>query len=289
MENHQGIWGGYVDVVRGLYWCRICAKFFDSKAKAREHCRSTTKHVWCDECERIFVSAESLEDHRRHAIVHQHICKDCQRAFPSTQALRQHYEYSSAHHICFYCDNWPDFHAVSSLDDHLLKVHFYCFDCGTTRASQYALNEHAVAEHHGCEICFKTFWSDGARKVNQHMKTHDERVYRCKTCHTRAFTNFSHLLLHLERSLCGPYNRVKLMSLELPSRRDFYDARKIQPWCCKNCNRSFESPSALFAHSNDSQVCKNLLEEGQCLAVLKAHLMRHFVTQSGPPRANQSR
>lgn len=174
-QLQQTLYGGYIQIVDNRYWCRICAHWFETIDKARSHCLATKKHEWCKTCERVFVSKDALEAHHREAAVHQHLCSDCKRTFATVEALKMHYEYSSAHNICFFCRDWPDFHTVFALDQHLSRIHFYCFDCSVTQPSQSAWDLHQVSEHHGCDVCFRTFYSDGAR---QNVRAKDPMEHR---------------------------------------------------------------------------------------------------------------
>lgn len=83
--------------------------------------------------------------------------------FATEDALEQHYKFSYSHHICFECEDRPDFLDESELEEHYEDGHGYCYDCEVFFDSKESLDAHNLLEHFGCKVYLRTFSSDKAR------------------------------------------------------------------------------------------------------------------------------
>ena len=83
---------------------------------------------YCQLCDRDFSSAHALDQHLRNSTIHDFDCLSCQLHFKSSSALRRHKRNSENHNICVPCN--LDFHQYEGLEDHDVKEHNMCRECG---------------------------------------------------------------------------------------------------------------------------------------------------------------
>lgn len=109
------------------YRYNLCDRWFFSAAALVAHCRNTTRHAWCERCERVFRSDFEKEKHLSASTSH-NVCWKCYRGrdFWSPMDLRRHKEQD--HDWCADCDIY--FSYQLQLRVHDIKVHNMCSDCG---------------------------------------------------------------------------------------------------------------------------------------------------------------
>ncbi|KAJ7322901.1 hypothetical protein DFH08DRAFT_712046 [Mycena albidolilacea] len=138
--------------------CRQCPqREFNSRTALYQHYRTTAGHPFCNECNKLFLTQASLEDHYRGkaSTVHPN-CPRCGKGFFNTPAdLPRHYTDSIQHPTCLVC-------TIGFKDD-------------------AAYSAHGAAEHPECRctLCTRQFLSKDELKA--HLNTSDLHP-KCTQC-----------------------------------------------------------------------------------------------------------
>ncbi|KAL2830135.1 hypothetical protein BJY01DRAFT_120863 [Aspergillus pseudoustus] len=232
------------------YICTICERTFSSETALYAHCRSTSRHSWCERCSRVFISL---------------------------QARNSHLQGSKKHYICPKCPHVQDFKAFQELQDHLVESHYFCPDCKLYYSSFDKLQEHDIARHHLCITCGDYFANKN--NLQMHQQKHQPRTMECYGCY-RCFKTISGVLIHLESGSC--VSEVTEEELDDIARECYQSGKYIYTgfeggeWLyrCPSCDYTFAKLSALYQHAEDVLLCSSLLSGDGCLAKLARFIAR---------------
>ena len=120
----------YLDFDGYAWECLLCDSYFGSLKSLLAHCRHTSRHPWCERCQRVF---------------------------PFEGAKTAHINNSAAHNICFRCNRRPDFPSFDELMEHRKFKHHWCSYCDIYWSSSQELRWHNVKHHHLCVECDESF------------------------------------------------------------------------------------------------------------------------------------
>ncbi|KAH7065216.1 hypothetical protein B0J12DRAFT_559712 [Macrophomina phaseolina] len=220
-------------------------------------------------------------------------CERCDRHFVSVDARQEHWQNSSAHNLCNVCgfdgDDWDE------LEDHFLTEGCYpycCHGCRTwfKRHSSYTAHQRAVVACHKCDKhCLNS------NNLAQHVQTHLNPKLECWGCY-RKFVRMSHMILHLESGTCPSGCGLDDINFALMAKcknlRSFVDSdyladfRKgvdIQqvygrafPFECKHCGDTFRLLSGLCQHLETSVSCDKTISSVSFQS-LKTQFERRFL------------
>ncbi|KAJ7369021.1 hypothetical protein DFH08DRAFT_983724 [Mycena albidolilacea] len=207
------------------YGCSKCDKLFPSRRDLKEHL-AIGQSEYCQYCDQSFCDSEDLEYHSQ---MDHSYCAECQRVFKSEFTLEEHYRQSAFHHYCAACKKL--FLSANNLKNHLnssihLPKDVLCpgKGCRLTFVSRSAVLLHLESGTCRCGIDRRTIdrlraWNGVAYEcylchagyrilaaLNQHLGSprHQEKVYVCplNVCRVR-FSTLSGLCQHIESGRCG--------------------------------------------------------------------------------------
>lgn len=122
-----------------VYDCAFCSKGCNSFSSLVQHCKMTTLHAWCHQCERAFPSESAKEDHRKN---------------------------SSRHYFCTICNTSGEYASYTELREHKIDQHNWCYTCDQYFPDFWTLRTHDYDRHYMCPNCDEFCGdSDGLRTV----------------------------------------------------------------------------------------------------------------------------
>lgn len=95
------------------FFCEPCNRLFNSDESLHQHCRDAATHdgKWCERCERLFVSSKARQDHINASRQHWE-CDDCSDDFSTESELLAHSK--EAHFECSKChDRFDSLNALT--------------------------------------------------------------------------------------------------------------------------------------------------------------------------------
>ncbi|XP_043918906.1 histone-lysine N-methyltransferase PRDM16 isoform X2 [Protopterus annectens] len=245
------------------FCCGVCGELFQTKVELRRH-----QKYACSAVNTIFetlnedIKQEKLED----GTVHE--CKDCERIFPSKYSLEQHMIIHTEERE-YKCDQCPKaFNWKSNLIRHQMShdsgKRFECENCvkPTTKTcdinplliamvkqqesfltnqvmagkarpptvftdpsnlQRHIRSQHVGARAHACPDCGKTFATSSGLKQHKHIHS-TVKPFICEVCH-KSYTQFSNLCRH-KRMHADCRTQIK----------------------CKDCGQMFSTTSSLNKH-----------------------------------------
>ncbi|GME24843.1 Zinc finger C2H2-type protein [Neofusicoccum parvum] len=223
---------------------------------------------YCDSCERWF---RNIRAHYTHSSKHVY-CERCNRNFVSVDARQMHWDNSCAHNLCDECgfdgEDWDE------LEDHFREHGCYpytCHGCNTWFRSYPSYSRHTEAVV-ACPTCDKHCVNQN--NLDQHMISHAVAKLECWGCY-RKFIYLSHMVLHLESGTCPSGCRLHDINYTLMGQcnnlrrfvspdyvQDFRHGIDIQkvygrafPFECKGCGDVFRLLSGLCQHMENSNTC----------------------------------
>ncbi|XP_073832618.1 uncharacterized protein [Musca autumnalis] len=199
----------------GGFKCSDCPKRFSKQTALASHrqvhkIKSSTPNIFCQLCQRAFVSTKTLTDHIkiRHPDAEKYSCDVCGKKFILEERLTRH---MSSHKDlnCNICGK--EFTSEPTLKEHM-NIHsgacpYLCSECG--KAFKFAsslrkhIERHSEVSKHQCNQCPRSFKCRS--DLNKHVKNHlGLKPFKCDICgskFTRAFNLEQHKRLHTEQSL----------------------------------------------------------------------------------------
>ncbi|XP_058160582.1 histone-lysine N-methyltransferase PRDM16 isoform X2 [Dasypus novemcinctus] len=132
-----------------------------------------------------------------------HECKDCERLFPSKYSLEQHMIVHTEERE-YKCDQCPKaFNWKSNLIRHQMShdsgKRFECENCvkvftDPSNLQRHIRSQHVGARAHACPDCGKTFATSSGLKQHKHIHS-TVKPFICEVCH-KSYTQFSNLCRH---------------------------------------------------------------------------------------------
>ncbi|XP_039698344.1 histone-lysine N-methyltransferase PRDM16 isoform X7 [Pteropus medius] len=205
--------------------CELCDELFQSKLDLRRH-----KKYACGP-----VGAALLEGLGSGGSGQAHECKDCERMFPSKSSLEQHMVVHTEERE-YKCDQCPKaFNWKSNLIRHQMShdsgKRFECENCvkvftDPSNLQRHIRSQHVGARAHACPDCGKTFATSSGLKQHKHIhSTVKPFIYVSgEVCH-KSYTQFSNLCRH-KRMHADCRTQIK----------------------CKDCGQMFSTTSSLNKH-----------------------------------------
>ncbi|XP_039698342.1 histone-lysine N-methyltransferase PRDM16 isoform X5 [Pteropus medius] len=173
--------------------CELCDELFQSKLDLRRH-----KKYACGP-----VGAALLEGLGSGGSGQAHECKDCERMFPSKSSLEQHMVVHTEERE-YKCDQCPKaFNWKSNLIRHQMShdsgKRFECENCvkvftDPSNLQRHIRSQHVGARAHACPDCGKTFATSSGLKQHKHIHS-TVKPFICEVCH-KSYTQFSNLCRH---------------------------------------------------------------------------------------------
>ncbi|TFK75427.1 hypothetical protein BDN72DRAFT_892375 [Pluteus cervinus] len=182
--------------------CVDCELVFEDEDELHQHYQDDSDHVYCTQCRRAFVDEHALEQHIRNRPDHNY-CMDCNRRFVDNHALQQH---NSAVHQRSDTDSEPDlsdastsYSETSEEDD----VEPYCLSCNRRFNDTMSLYLHLAnnSRHNWCFICSRDFSSPSALAQHSASAAHRDRSICCPLC-GQGFKVPSSIPMHIESGAC---------------------------------------------------------------------------------------
>ncbi|KAJ5779004.1 hypothetical protein N7457_006724 [Penicillium paradoxum] len=101
-------------------------------------------------------------------------------------------------------------------------------------------------------------------------------TYECWFC-PLVCAGFSGLLFHLEEGRCVKRDRIRTLAFECPE-YGFYGNRLTDenPFFCWGCESVFPQISYLYHHAEHNPACSYLLNDTECLGVLRAFYIDYY-------------
>ncbi|UNI18352.1 hypothetical protein JDV02_004625 [Purpureocillium takamizusanense] len=209
--------------------------------------------AFCSVCDRYFRTESAYYQHTRASTAHMFDCHRCLRHFTSFGARRQHVRDSMHHHVCYTCDDEPDFPTAEGL------------------------HTHESVAHNECAICHRRF--DTPSNLRSHRVVHWDDNVECFRCY-RTFVTNSAMVLHLETGTCpsgatqGSVTSAALRGYQSAAyTRSYYRAYDDDAdFQCPDCAKPCRFASALLQHA-ESGCCDVSLDEDSplwdCLEEIK--------------------
>ena len=134
------------------FWCSLCCKPFKDRNGLQNHIENAFGHRnSCKLCLITFYSSSGLKRHLFSSSKHVW-CETCNRRFSSQAARDKHWEKTSQHRHCMIPNCEFDGIDNYELSVHLKAIHFQCGGCGELFLSLSKSRAHKTATF-GCEIC----------------------------------------------------------------------------------------------------------------------------------------
>ncbi|XP_036682028.1 histone-lysine N-methyltransferase PRDM16 isoform X2 [Balaenoptera musculus] len=183
--------------------CDACDELFPSKLDLRRHKKYACSSVGA-------VLYEGLADELKPEGLggggsdgQAHECKDCERMFPTKYSLEQHMVIHTEERE-YKCDQCPKaFNWKSNLIRHQMShdsgKRFECENCvkvftDPSNLQRHIRSQHVGARAHACPDCGKTFATSSGLKQHKHIHS-TVKPFICEVCH-KSYTQFSNLCRH---------------------------------------------------------------------------------------------
>nr|KAF6507374.1 PR/SET domain 16 [Rousettus aegyptiacus] len=173
--------------------CELCDELFQSKLDLRRHKKYACGPVGAALLQGLGGGGggQALE------------CKDCERMFPSKSSLEQHMVVHTEERE-YKCDQCPKaFNWKSNLIRHQMShdsgKRFECENCvkvftDPSNLQRHIRSQHVGARAHACPDCGKTFATSSGLKQHKHIHS-TVKPFICEVCH-KSYTQFSNLCRH---------------------------------------------------------------------------------------------
>ncbi|XP_037684640.1 histone-lysine N-methyltransferase PRDM16 isoform X2 [Choloepus didactylus] len=183
--------------------CDECDELFPAKLDLRRHKKYTCGSVGTALYEGLGdrLKAEGLGGTGGDGQAHE--CKDCERMFPSKYSLEQHMVVHTEERE-YKCDQCPKaFNWKSNLIRHQMShdsgKRFECENCvkvftDPSNLQRHIRSQHVGARAHACSDCGKTFATSSGLKQHKHIHS-TVKPFICEVCH-KSYTQFSNLCRH---------------------------------------------------------------------------------------------
>ncbi|XP_060055921.1 histone-lysine N-methyltransferase PRDM16 isoform X3 [Erinaceus europaeus] len=183
--------------------CESCDELFQSKLDLRRHRKYACSAVGTALYEGLSqeLPTEGLGSTGSDGQAHE--CKDCERMFPTKYSLEQHMIVHTEERE-YKCDQCPKaFNWKSNLIRHQMShdsgKRFECENCvkvftDPSNLQRHIRSQHVGARAHACPDCGKTFATSSGLKQHKHIHS-TVKPFICEVCH-KSYTQFSNLCRH---------------------------------------------------------------------------------------------
>jgi hypothetical protein len=172
-------------------------------------------------------------------------CDRCQKDFPSFRARQQHIADSPHHHVCYNCDDEPDFDDEDDLDEHLQSEHHICLHCDDRPDfdDEDDLDEHLQSEHRICLYCDDEPYFDDDEALHEHLENEHDICVQCDQKFSDSTELFDHdVAVHYRCKSCGKHNQSES---NLKNHQKTHAKKDVK---CFGCTRMFVTQSAMVLH-----------------------------------------
>ncbi|XP_034489169.1 zinc finger protein 570 [Drosophila innubila] len=289
---NQSINASETEDLKANFHCDRCNAGFVLEKSLIIHKRQngcTNRSFKCNECERVFVSLNHLNEHQAtHA---SHNCQECGVRCESKDQLSRHMVQMHKRNLRNQCNVCQKvFTMLSTLRDHM-RIHtgekpFVCNVCGKGFTQNANLRQHKLRhsdiKRFKCELCNNSFVTKA--ELTSHARTHTGvKPYECDVCSSR-FTTSCSLAKH-KRKHTGerPYPcdlcpmRFTALNVLKNHRRTHTGER---PYVCPFCSKSFTQRGDCQMHQRTHQgdkiyICPVCNEEFKTMNEMRSHLTVH--------------
>ncbi|XP_061389469.1 zinc finger protein 569-like [Musca vetustissima] len=241
------------------FYCEYCQAGFAQRKTLTYHMKQNcmTSNFKCNQCDRIFISKEKLDEH---SLTHKtHPCLECKQVCDSVEELSEHMievHNRNARNQCHVCKKV--FTMKASLIDHL-RVHsgdkpFLCTICGKRFTQNSNLRQHIMRHQnkkdYKCDMCPNAYVTKA--ELFSHKRTHTgETPFKCNFCNA-SFTSSSSLQKHVRKHTGErPYScdicpmRFTALNILKNHHRTHTGER---PYKCLFCEKSFTQKGDCLLH-----------------------------------------
>ncbi|XP_030374574.1 zinc finger protein 436 [Scaptodrosophila lebanonensis] len=278
--------------VKLKYRCERCNAGFALEKSLAIHRRQngcTNLSFKCNECERVFVSMDHLNEHQ--ATHSSYNCTECSEVFETKEDLGRHMVQGHKRNLrnqCTVCQKV--FTMLSTLRDHM-RIHtgekpFTCKTCGKSFTQNANLRQHMLRhsdiKRFKCELCPHSFVTKA--ELSSHARTHTgDKPYECDSCSAKFTTSCSlakHKRKHTgERPYACDLCPLRFTALNvLKNHRRTHTGEK--PYVCPYCFKSFTQRGDCQMHKRTHQgekiyICPVCSQEFKSMEDMRSHLILH--------------
>eukprot|EP00111_Clytia_hemisphaerica_P016631 TCONS_00049312-protein len=234
------------------FQCKECGKFYTSESTMRRHCKTHSKLITCDKCNKEF-SMEDFQIHiksskcsKRKTVFK---CKECKKKFLKLSTLNTHIKTHTKPYSCKDCGK--SFSKKRAMEHHqsIRKCVLECKDCGKSFSSRIDLRKHLnTHKKFECTECGKLYASKNA--LVTHENIHKGLSFVCEVC-GKSFATLNYMRSHKKNHEPLMFNCEecgKSFSIKSKLQRHLKIHEGLKPFQCELCGKGFAEKSGLQGH-----------------------------------------
>lgn len=135
-------------------WCESCQEIVVTNAEKERHLgHDEARQKRCEPCDKDFETESEKTQHHKD----EHYCEPCARVFQKAVSKRQHLVSLHHHYFCYLCESTEDLGTFRTLELHLQNCHPQCPICFQYLLGQDDMEEHDLKMHFPCDECGQIF------------------------------------------------------------------------------------------------------------------------------------